>query len=84
MPRSVREPGASCGEETSIGSVFYSDRRVIDAEDGRSYLCSECQALAAARRRGRSLTDAELRRLAGGGSLAAITWHNPGPGGGTG
>jgi hypothetical protein len=53
-----------CGEETAVGSVFYSDRRSIDQADGsRTYLCSLCEArLAEGQRKGR-LTEAEIRRL---------------------
>jgi hypothetical protein len=32
-----------CGEETAIGSVFYSDRHAIGHPDGRrAYLCTLC------------------------------------------
>ena len=38
-----QEPCLGCGEETAVGSVFYSDRREAVAPDGtRGYLCSEC------------------------------------------
>ena len=37
------EPCLVCGEETAIGSVFFSDRRDAELPDGkRGYLCSEC------------------------------------------
>ena len=37
------EPCVSCGEETAIGSVFFSDRREGVLPDGtRGYLCSDC------------------------------------------
>jgi hypothetical protein len=39
------EPCLGCGEETAIGSVFFSDRHVVDGADGtRAYLCSACVA----------------------------------------
>ena len=39
------EPCLGCGEETAIGGVFFSDRKVIEDPDGtRSYLCSSCVA----------------------------------------
>jgi hypothetical protein len=39
------EPCLGCGEETAIGSVFFSDRKVIEDPDGtRAYLCSSCVA----------------------------------------
>jgi hypothetical protein len=38
------EPCLKCGEETAIGSVFFSDRREGTAPDGsRYFLCSECR-----------------------------------------
>jgi hypothetical protein len=37
------EPCLSCGEETAVGSVFYSDRNPAQLPDGtRGYLCSAC------------------------------------------
>jgi hypothetical protein len=37
------EPCLRCGEETAIGSVFFSDRREAKAPDGaRFFVCSEC------------------------------------------
>jgi hypothetical protein len=39
------EPCLACGEETAVGSVFFSDRHVVDGADGtRAYLCSTCVA----------------------------------------
>ena len=59
-----QEPCLSCGEETAAGSVFYSDRRVIDREDGsRTYLCSLCAERLAASRHQKRLSDDEIRRL---------------------
>lgn len=29
------EPCASCGEETAVGSVFFSDRHAVELADGR-------------------------------------------------
>ncbi len=58
------QPCAMCGEETAAGSVFFSDRRTIDAGDGvRTYLCSLCAERIAARHRGRRLSDEEIRSL---------------------
>jgi hypothetical protein len=38
------EPCLRCGEETAIGSVFFSDRREGRAPNGpRVFLCSECR-----------------------------------------
>jgi CRISPR/Cas system-associated protein Cas10 (large subunit of type III CRISPR-Cas system) len=37
------EPCLSCGEETAVGSFFYSDRHEAQLPDGtRGFLCSEC------------------------------------------
>jgi hypothetical protein len=42
-PNPHEEPCLSCGEETAVGSVFYSDRHAAELPDGtRGYLCSEC------------------------------------------
>jgi hypothetical protein len=39
------EPCLVCGEETAVGSVFFSDRKVVEDPDGtRAYLCSSCVA----------------------------------------
>jgi hypothetical protein len=44
-PASATEPCLGCGEETAPGSVFYSDRREIDRDDGmRVFLCSDCRS----------------------------------------
>jgi hypothetical protein len=37
------EPCLSCGEETAVGSYFFSDRHRVDLEAGaKGYLCAEC------------------------------------------
>ena len=39
------EPCVSCGDETAIGSIFYSDRHTVENPDGtRAYLCPACIA----------------------------------------
>ena len=43
-PNLHEEPCLSCGEETAIGSIFFSDRHENEGPDGRVYLCSECVA----------------------------------------
>ncbi len=77
----THEPCASCEEETAIGSIFYSDRRVIETEDdaGRVYLCSTCNARIRNARQGRPLSDDEARRLAENGSMAFLTFTGGGP-----
>ena len=38
-----QEPCLMCGEETAVGSVFFSDRHAAQRPDGtRGFLCSEC------------------------------------------
>ncbi len=38
------EPCEVCGEETAVGSVFFSDRVEANTPDGRRYfVCSECR-----------------------------------------
>ena len=34
------EPCLKCGEETAIGSVFYSDRREVQLKDGAAATCA--------------------------------------------
>jgi hypothetical protein len=37
------EPCLGCGEETAIGSVFFSDRKVVENPAGpNAHLCSLC------------------------------------------
>jgi hypothetical protein len=56
------EPCLACGEETAIGSVFFSDRHTVDNPDGTcTYLCSLCAERAHAHDEGLS----EVRRLGG-------------------
>jgi hypothetical protein len=67
------EPCAGCGEETGIGSAFYSDRRHIELEGGRTaYLCPLCDQRIAASRHGTRLTEDELRTAIKRGSIAMI------------
>lgn len=71
----VSEPCISCGEETAIGSVFFSDRHTVDHADGsRTYLCTLCDGRIRARRKGKRLTDDEVRSLVENGSIAMIAW----------
>ena len=63
-PPTAQEPCAQCGEETAVGSVFFSDRRSVDRTDGtRTYLCSLCEARLAEGRDRRRLNEKEVRRL---------------------
>ena len=57
------EPCLSCGEDTSSGSVFYSDR-LGDRHGGAArYLCSLCARRAMGLRKGRAMTDEERTEL---------------------
>ena len=57
------EACAGCGEETAIGSTFYSDRRQIDLKDGsHAFICSGCDRRIAASRHGSRMTEDEPRR----------------------
>jgi hypothetical protein len=69
------EPCASCGEETAVGSVFYSDRHLVRHADGRQTpLCTLCDARIRSSRRGARLTEDEVRNVVENGSIAMITW----------
>ena len=69
----TKEPCEVCGEETAIGSVFYSDRRVVEHDGKRTFLCTLCQQRVAAAHGGRRLSQEELENLVRGGSLAMIS-----------
>jgi CRISPR/Cas system-associated protein Cas10 (large subunit of type III CRISPR-Cas system) len=57
------EPCVSCGEETAIGSVFFSDRREATAPDGsRYFVCSECLKRVTNREQLVDLDDPDLYR----------------------
>ncbi len=71
-----RELCAVCGEDTSVGSVFFSDRQVIELRDGSStFICALCDALLRAARRGRQLTDDEARQIVENGSVIGLGWR---------
>jgi len=75
MARGHREPCEVCGEETAVGSVFFSDRRVVQHADGSmSFVCTLCDQQIAAARHGQPLDDEQLRRLLDQGSGAGIFW----------
>lgn len=83
---SAEESCLGCGQETAIGSVFFSDRRKVAVSDGtRAFLCSECQARAHLARKGEPLTDEDLRTIAkNGGVIGAGFLGGHGGGGGVG
>jgi hypothetical protein len=72
---SPKQPCLRCGEETAVGSVRYSDRLPAkDADGADGYLCGLCVADIRGTRRGRKLTDEEVRSLARTGSLLDQAW----------
>ena len=76
----TKEPCLACGEETAVGSVFFSDRLAVP-RDGRAteFLCSLCSArVRTSSRSGRRLSDEEIRRSVENGTAAALAWGNAG------
>ena len=72
---SAREPCLGCGEETAVGSIFFSDRHTVEHSNGtRAYLCTLCDARIRSSRKGRRLTDEEVRDIVENGSMGAISW----------
>jgi hypothetical protein len=70
------EPCLTCGEETAVGSVFFSDRSTIDLGDGQlAFLCSLCGSRIRASRKGEPLTDEEVRNLVRNGTSIALGWR---------
>lgn len=72
LPRSpdLAEPCLGCGEETAVGSVFYSDRLAMDGSDGhRGYLCSACIARVRAAKGGEPVTEHDLEVIADNGLM---------------
>jgi hypothetical protein len=76
---SATEPCLGCGEETAVGSVFFSDRHTAEHSDGpRTYLCTLCDARIRSSRKGKRLTDEEVRDIVENGSMGAISWAGRG------
>ena len=75
MTRGHCEPCEVCGEETAAGSVFFSDRRVVQHADGSTaFVCTLCDQQIAAAHHGQSLDDEQLRRLLDQGLGVGIFW----------
>jgi hypothetical protein len=56
-----QEPCLSCGEETAIGSVYFSDRREATGPDGEKvFLCSDCLTRWRSRATGESMPDRQV------------------------
>jgi len=72
---SVLEPCASCGEETAVGSVFFSDRlKIPQGERADAFLCGPCYARIRASQKRQGWTDADVAAFTRNASAAAITW----------
>jgi hypothetical protein len=71
----VREPCASCGEETAVGSPFFSDRLKI-ARYGRAgaFVCGLCNAQIRESHMPPRWTDKDVATFTRNASAAAITW----------
>ena len=66
-------PCAGCGKSTAPGQARFADRRKIAHADGtRSYLCGNCDGVAAASRKEGQLSDEELRQLIEDGSMMGV------------
>lgn len=74
MAPAASEPCVACGESTAPGKPLFVGRRVVPHEAGDSYLCALCDEQAAAARRGKKLTDDQLRRLVENGAMGAYVW----------
>ena len=72
---SVQEPCISCGEETAVGSVFFSDRLRIP-RDGRpdAFVCGLCDARIRGSHKPTRMTDEDVAALTRNASAAAITY----------
>jgi hypothetical protein len=64
--------------------MFSGRRRIERASPNAVFLCEGCDARIAATRRGKPLTDDQVRRYVEGGNFAAITWGDGGISGGLG
>jgi hypothetical protein len=72
---SVLEPCLSCGEETAVGSVFFSDRLTIPRRGGADvFLCPMCEMRIRSSHRPRQLTEEEVEAFTRAASAAAIHW----------
>ena len=57
------EPCMSCGEDTSVNSVFYTDRLVDRHGQEKRFFCSLCAERALGHRQARGMTDEEREDL---------------------
>lgn len=74
----AKEPCVVCGEETRIGSPYFSSRRQTVAKDGAAvFLCSDCEARSHPSRR-HELRDEERRQLDEHGLIFGIAFNATG------
>jgi hypothetical protein len=72
---SVKEPCASCGEETAVGSVFFSDRLRIPRPDRPdAFVCGLCDAQIRASHKPTRWTHEDVAAFTRNASAAAITY----------
>jgi hypothetical protein len=72
---SAREPCARCGEETAVGSVFFSDRLQIRRQDRPdAFLCRLCNAQIRASHKPVRWRDEDVAAFTRNASAAAINW----------
>jgi len=73
----TKEPCASCGEETAVGSVFFSDRLRIPRPDGPdAFLCGLCDARIRASHKPSRWTPEDVAAFTRNASAAAVTWFS--------
>ena len=72
---SAQEPCARCGEETAVGSVFFSDRVKIPRH-GRpdAFLCGLCDAQIRAAHKPARWTEEDVAAFIRNASVADIVW----------
>jgi hypothetical protein len=72
----LTEPCLNCGEDTVIGTIFFSDRSTIDLGAGQSaFLCSLCDSGLRASHKGQPLPREEVRNLIKNGAAVALGWR---------
>ena len=71
----IQEPCVSCGEETAVGSIFFSDRLAVPG-DGNSdaFLCGLCYARIRSSHKTSQMTDAEFDAFIRNASAVDIAW----------
>ena len=72
---SAHEPCASCGEETAVGSVFFTDRMTLPRQGHPdAFLCGLCNARIRASYKKPQLTAEELDAFTRNASALNLTW----------